>query len=202
MKTSLFLLAIGLFSCLSASKAQNTPLPSETKFLRHEVSVSYGFLPNTDAGSIAEEWLFPVASFGVYKRESTHYYGALNVSYTYRFNRKISLGVVGGLTGNKGRQGSFYEQLDTKLKDNRTYLYVLPTFRYHWFARPNFSLYSSVGLGANFLFNTIGNETYRKTELAYQVSFLGIEYGKRFAIFTEFGIGHAGAILLGGRYRF
>ena len=86
---------------------------------------------------MAEECFAPVLSFGVYTREKTNYYGALSISYIYRFNRKISLGVTGGITGNKGTASSLYEALDENTKDNRRYLYILPTFRWHWFTRPN-----------------------------------------------------------------
>ena len=111
----------------------------------------------------------PVLSFGVYTREKTNYYGALNISYIYRFNRKISLGVTGGITGNKGRASSLYEALDENTKDNRRYLYVLPTFRWHWFTRPKFSLYTSAGLGAYFLRNSFGEEVFHKTKIRLSV---------------------------------
>lgn len=67
---------------------------------------------------------------------------------------------------------------------------------------PKFSLYTSAGLGAYFLRNSFGGEVFHKTRFAYQFSFLGIEYGSRFAFFTEFGVGYTGTIVAGGRYRF
>ena len=201
MRTALLFLIIGLTVC-TFCKAQDIPVLPQEKFRHHEFSVSYGFLPITDANSMAEECFAPVLSFGVYAREKTNYYGALNISYIYRFNRKISLGVTGGITGNKGRASSLYEALDENTKDNRRYLYVLPTFRWHWFTRPKFSLYTSAGLGAYFLRNSFGGDTYHKKEFAYQFSFLGIEYGNQFAFFTEFGVGYTGTIVAGGRFRF
>ena len=176
MKTLLFFLVIG-FSLCTAGKAQTSLVSTREKFRHHEISVSYGFLPITDANSIAEEFIAPTASFGIYTREKTSYYGALNISYIYRINRKISLGVTGGITGNRGTASSLYEVLDENKNDDRRYLYILPTFRWHWFTRPQFSLYSSAGLGAYFLRNSFGGDTYHKKEFAYQFSFLGIEYG-------------------------
>ena len=132
MRTAQLFLIIGLTVC-TFCKAQDIPVLPQEKFRYHEFSVSYGFLPITDANSMAEECFAPVLSFGVYTREKTNYYGALNISYIYRFNRKISLGVTGGITGNKGTASSLYEALDENTKDNRRYLYVLPTFRWHWF---------------------------------------------------------------------
>ena len=201
MRTAQLFLIIGLTVC-TFCKAQDIPVLPQEKFRHHEFSVSYGFLPITDANSMAEECFAPVLSFGVYTREKTNYYGALNISYIYRFNRKISLGVTGGITGNKGRASSLYEALDENTKDNRRYLYILPTFRWHWFTRPKFSLYTSAGLGAYFLRNSFGGEVFHKTKFSYQFSFLGIEYGSRFAFFTEFGVGYTGTIVAGGRYRF
>ena len=180
MKTLLFFLVIG-FSLCTAGKAQTSLVSTREKFRHHEISVSYGFLPITDANSIAEEFIAPTASFGIYTREKTSYYGALNISYIYRINRKISLGVTGGITGNRGTASSLYEVLDENKNDDRRYLYILPTFRWHWFTRPQFSLYSSAGLGAYFLRNSFGGDTYHKKEFAYQFSFLGIEYGNQFA---------------------
>ena len=172
MRTALLFLIIGLTVC-TFCKAQDIPVLPQEKFRHHEFSVSYGFLPITDANSMAEECFAPVLSFGVYTREKTNYYGALSISYIYRFNRKISLGVTGGITGNKGTASSLYEALDT-----------------------------SAGLGAYFLRNSFGGEVFHKTKFAYQFSFLGIEYGSRFAFFTEFGVGYTGTIVAGGRYRF
>ena len=194
MKTLLFFLVIG-FSLCTAGKAQTSLVSTREKFRHHEISVSYGFLPITDANSIAEEFIAPTASFGIYTREKTSYYGALNISYIYRINRKISLGVTGGITGNRGTASSLYEVLDENKNDDRRYLYILPTFRWHWFTRPQFSLYSSAGLGAYFLRNSFGGDTYHKKEFAYQFSFLGIEYGNQFAFFTEFGVGYTGTIV-------
>ena len=108
MKTLLFFLVIG-FNLCTAGKAQTSLVSAREKFRHHEISVSYGFLPITDANSIAEEFIAPTASFGIYTREKTSYYGALNISYIYRFNRKISLGVTGGITGNRGTASSLYE---------------------------------------------------------------------------------------------
>ena len=156
MRTAQLFLIIGLTVC-TFCKAQDIPVLPQEKFRHHEFSVSYGFLPITDANSMAEECFAPVLSFGVYTREKTNYYGALNISYIYRFNRKISLGVTGGITGNKGTASSLYEALDENTKDNRRYLYVLPTFRWHWFTRPKFSLYTSAGLGA-YSFGTVLEE--------------------------------------------
>lgn len=201
MKTLLFFLVIG-FSLCTAGKAQTSLVSTREKFRHHEISVSYGLLPITDANSIAEEFIAPTASFGIYTREKTSYYGALNISYIYRINRKISLGVTGGITGNRGTASSLYEVLDENKNDDRRYLYILPTFRWHWFTRPQFSLYSSAGLGAYFLRNSFGGDTYHKKEFAYQFSFLGIEYGNQFAFFTEFGVGYTGTIVAGGRFRF
>ena len=149
MRTALLFLIIGLTVC-TFCKAQDIPVLPQEKFRHHEFSVSYGFLPITDANSMAEECFAPVLSFGVYTREKTNYYGALR----------------------------------------------------HWFTRPKFSLYTSAGLGAYFLRNSFGGEVFHKTKFAYQFSFLGIEYGSRFAFFTEFGVGYTGTIVAGGRYRF
>lgn len=201
MRTALFFLIIGLGAC-TLCKAQDMTATAQPRFCHHEFSVSYGTLPITDAFSMCEEWFVPVATFGLYARENTSHYGALNISYTYRFNRKISLGVTGGITGNKGTANSLYEPLDKNIKDNRRYLYILPTFRWHWFNRPKFSLYSSAGLGAYFLRNRFGEEVFHKTHFACQFNYLGIECGSRFVFFMEFGVGYAGTIATGGRYRF
>ena len=48
MKTLLFFLVIG-FSLCTAGKAQTSLVSTREKFRHHEISVSYGFLPITDA---------------------------------------------------------------------------------------------------------------------------------------------------------
>ncbi len=200
MKIHLFFLTLGI-SAYMCGQAQNTINPSSNSFRHHEFSVSYGFIPVTDWNSIAGESIFPVTTFGLVQRKNAHYYGALNISYMYRLNYKISLGISGGITGNKGDWGNLYD-IGKAAKDNRTYLYILPTFRYHWFTRKDFSLYSSAGAGVYFLRNKLDEETLHKTKFAYQFNYLGIEYGKRILFFTEFGIGNEGTIIAGGRVRF
>ena len=199
MKALLFLTILGC-SCIVCN-AQDTPTNTEKDFQRHEISVSYGFMPISDWSSLAEEALIPVVSMGLAQsRVDGTYRGAFNLSYAYRINRKISVGITGGMTANNGfiKKTIYHEN---KIRDDRKYLYVLPTFRYNWFARPNFNLYSSVGLGAYFLRNRIGDETIHKTKLAYQVNFIGLEYGKQVAFFVDFGVGNAGSIALGLRVK-
>ena len=69
MKTLLFFLVIG-FSLCTAGKAQTSLVSTREKFRHHEISVSYGFLPITDANSIAEEFIAPTASFGGNRRRA------------------------------------------------------------------------------------------------------------------------------------
>ena len=47
-------------------KTDKALVSTREKFRHHEISVSYGFLPITDANSIAEEFIAPTASFGIY----------------------------------------------------------------------------------------------------------------------------------------
>lgn len=199
MKIRLLFLITALCTC-TISQAQKVTEPL-TKFHHHEISISYGLLPISDWNNIAGEFIFPAASFGLIQKRDNHYYGAINLNYTYRFNPKFSLGITGGITGNKGTWSSFYDK-DLSSKDNRLYLFFLPTVKYNWFTRKNFALYSSVGLGAYFLRNQLKDGTHHKTRFAYQVNALGIEYGKRFAFFCEFGVGYSGTILVGERFRF
>lgn len=62
MRTALLFLIIGSTVC-TFCKAQDIPVLSQEEFRHHEFSVSYGFLPITDANSMAEECFAPVASF-------------------------------------------------------------------------------------------------------------------------------------------
>mgnify|MGYP000022498523 CR=1 FL=1 len=200
MKTLLFFLVIG-FSLCTAGKAQTSLVSTREKFRHHEISVSYGFLPITDANSIAEEFIAPTASFGIYTREKTSYYGALNISYIYRINRKISLGITGGITGNRGTASSLYEVLDENKNDDRRYLYILPTFRWHWFTRPQFSLYSSAG-SAPISSGTALEETLITKRNLPISQFSGYRIWKSVCLLHEFGVGYTGTIVAGGRFRF
>lgn len=51
MRTALLFLIIGLTVC-TFCKAQDIPVLPQEKFRHHEFSVSYGFLPITDANSM------------------------------------------------------------------------------------------------------------------------------------------------------
>ena len=96
MKTLLFFLVIG-FSLCTAGKAQTSLVSTREKFRHHEISVSYGFLPITDANSID--------------------------SKTCCRSNKLFGYTIG--VGNRGTASSLYEVLDENKNDDRRYLYIL-----------------------------------------------------------------------------
>jgi hypothetical protein len=194
---SLLLLPMGLVLFPEELAAQGKPKDVPYDFRRHELSVSMGTMlygkaiPYIDA-------ILPIYSLGLTAiKNPTESTILFNLGYTYRFNKKFSLGLWLSING---RAESFeyptWEDYTPEAEQQRrAYISVLPLARWNWFNRRWFSLYSEAGLGYR-------HEANNHHRVAWQVTCLGIEYGTRFIYYYEFAIGDLGAFNIGFRWRF
>ena len=95
---------------------------------------------------------------------------------------------------------------DEKLGNKSTHLVVLsPYIRFSYFNREKINLYSGIGLGiqAAFQTNIPPNPSLRfSTNVACQLTFFGVSFGKKWVGSAELGLGYKGVFNMGIGYRF
>jgi hypothetical protein len=199
---SLLLLPMGLtlFPEDLAAQEKSSKLPKD--FRHHEVSVSYGFMPSRVAVSYFVGGLATMLTAGAVRPETTSHYGSFNVGYTYRFNKKFSLGLWAMFCGVNEIQGKGWAEGRSKVPVNRRVVSILPLFRWNWRVRRKSSFYSSIGLGYQYERRFIDGMRRDYNLVSWQLTAVGFEYGTRLVGYAEYGLGDVGALQAGVRWRF
>ena len=175
---------------------------------RHEISVSYGTVPNSVWIDILSE-VIP-AIFGE-SSENHKYYGPIGLEYYYHTSPLIG---VGGIFMFSTNNEDVYVSNALDTHRTRSYYSIMPSVKFNWLRKEKWGLYSKVALGATYIqfrdkdYDSTGHKT-GKTETTndmvfnFQASLLGCEVGGiHWRGFAELGIGEQGIILGGVRYRF
>lgn len=178
---------------------------AQNEDLKHEISVSYGSLSNSDWISIFED-IMTVPFSGSVKRENETFYGPIGVEYMYRLDKTISVGGM-ALYGHRGYD--LYEETSNgktargKMTDN--YFTVMPAIKFTWLNKSHFGLYSKAALGATL--RSEKNDDIHYSESAVHINWhatlIGVEFGgTQFRGFCDFGFGEQGVLSAGLRYKF
>lgn len=160
---------------------------------RQEITLSYGVAPVTD-------WIDSYSNLltGAVVGADTELsgWGAVSLGYNFR--------VIGGL-----RIGAqvIYSSNTQSVKDSPSelrnrYWSVMPNIKWNWLNLKIVSIYARVGAGVSFVKSEYKMQNETSTQLAFQVSPLGVEVGGRLAAYAEAGIGTSGSLVAGIRYRF
>jgi hypothetical protein len=205
MKKKLFtlvLLLMGVMLCPSNLAAQEMPAKRTEKFRHHEVSVGYGFAPfQMVYDNYRENWKNVIPFINpIYN--ITSFYGAFDISYRYRFNRKFSVGLSLAIYGYNDEFTTLLSKDDSDVERKRRFISVLPMFRWNWYNRRGMSLYSAAGIGYRHERRYTDGVESTHSRLAWQLTGIGIEYGKQFLVFAEYGGGDLGSLNAGVRLRF
>ena len=189
-------LAISAFLCVPAQAQDET---------RHEVSISYGVVPNSIWLDILDDVLSDVVGM---KYERDGYVGPIALEYFYHTTPLVGVGAIATFVNDK-KKGHNNDQITSQaVNSNFT---IMPAVKFNWLRRANWGVYSKVAAGATFRhfsedFNNNGNKntlTDNKVLFNFQVSALGIETGiKNVVGYAELGIGEQGIGLVGIRYKF
>lgn len=200
MKKYLLLFSIALMTAISA-KAQ-------CEYLKNELSLSYGLGSITQLGEGIGEGL-AMALFSDTENDDGFILGPVSVEYFYHFNNpKLAIGGFVSYSkwdSNIQKRGGNHEKVGER---NRNYWAVMPAIKWYWVNKDSFGLYSKGAVGAAFLNSTekdLATDTTKddsSTHFMFQLSFIGIEFGKQFRGFVEGGVGEQGFLLAGIRYKF
>ena len=200
MKKYILLFSIALMTAISA-KAQ-------CEYLKNELSLSYGLGSITQLGEGIGEGL-AMALFSDTENDDGFILGPVSVEYFYHFNNpKLAIGGFVSYSkwdSNIQKRGGNHEKVGER---NRNYWAVMPAIKWYWVNKDSFGLYSKGAVGAAFLNSTekdLATDTTKddsSTHFMFQLSFIGIEFGKQFRGFVEGGVGEQGFLLAGIRYKF
>ncbi len=163
---------------------------------KHEISVSGGFVPARWASGYDFNYLtkndlhytnsLPDTYFDASTYEVEKCTLAWSLNYAYNFNSKIALGATFSY---EGGSNSFYRRSDNSLinKESKNILSTLVNFRATWLNRKFIRMYSLIGAGA--AYSMEGDFKYPIDHLAFQLTPVGISFGKQLYGHVELGFG-------------
>ena len=174
---------------------------------KHEVSVSYGWVSNSNILDVFEDAITGMSG-ATYDNES--FTGPIAIEYFYRTSPVVAVGAImsyGNLT-----QDLFYDK-EHKVRDGVTknnYFSVMPGVKFDWLRSKNFGMYSKLAAGVTLRNEKIDfvngkEDNYNETawHFNWQASLIGAEVGgENIRAFAEFGVGEQGMLVVGVRTRF
>jgi hypothetical protein len=202
MKIKFFLVALAICTFVSV------PAQAQDEDTRHEVSVSYGGIPNSIWIDAFTD-IVP-AMFGE-KHETKHRIGPVGLEYYYHTSPLIGVGAVAVFATSK--QDCLYKDTKTSVITKSFYT-VMPSIKFNWLRKEHWGLYSKVAAGATYArFNdedcddngkkTGENAVSKDLLFNFQASLIGVEAGSaHLRGFAEFGVGEQGMALAGLRFKF
>ena len=200
MKRILIMAAVALMTGMSAN--------AQCENLKNELSLSYGVGSLAQLGDGIGEGL-AMALFSDTENDDGFILGPVSIEYFYHFNNPRL--AIGGFVSYSKWDSDVVKKGGDKDKvgeRNRNYWAVMPAIKWYWVNKNSFGLYSKGAAGAAFLSSTdkdLETNTSKDdsgTYFMFQVSFIGVEFGKQFRGFAEAGLGEQGFLLAGIRYKF
>ena len=201
MKKIMMMVVVALMTTLSVNAQSNEP--------RHEIGLSYGL----GASAVLDGLGYGLSnavfdSFTGAEAKSNEQIGTIGLEYFYHLNNpRLAVGAIVAVA--HYTDDVMKKKTDTKIGERtRDYFTVMPAVKYDWVHKDHFALYSKAGAGImlhNYKDKDLelnkedkSNETF----FMYQLSFIGLEFGKNVRGFFEAGIGEQGIILGGVKYKF
>ena len=201
MKKIMMMVVAALMTTLSVNAQSNEP--------RHEIGLSYGL----GASAVLDGLGYGLGnavfdSFTGAEAKSNEQIGTIGLEYFYHLNNPRL--AVGGIVAIAHYADDVVKKkTDTKIGERiRDYVTVMPAVKYDWVHKTNFALYSKAGAGI-MVHNCQEKDFELKEEkkssdtfFMYQLSFIGVEFGKNFRGFLEAGFGEQGIVMAGVKYKF
>ena len=202
MKKMMLMIVAAMMATMNVN-AQNSEL-------KDEIGVSYGMgvsLIGDGLGNAIGRGL--VESLSGREWDNSKQFGSLAIEYFHHLSSdpKLAVGAIACFS----QYGEDVVLKSDKTKEGertRNYYTVMPAIKYNWINKDHFALYSKLGIGATLLSESAKDtkkgtsESDSKLFLAYQVSFIGVEFGGKLRGFFEVGVGEQGIVLAGLRYKF
>ena len=200
---------LSVFLCLGFfTEAQNSN-DSNKDYSKNEIAVSWGVGSNIEIIDVYTN-IFTELLARTYSDNS--YSGPITLEYFHHINPRLSFG---GMFSYEHASADIFSNWDKTQqnigKEKSNYFTLMPAAKFEWIHKKTFSLYSKVGAGITFAKSTdkYTNQSSQATKESdsdcyfnFQVSAVGVQFGKKVCGFTEIGFGQQGILSAGVRYRF
>lgn len=199
MKKMIAMVAVALMAVMSAN--------AQSEDLQNELSLSYGVGSTSQLGDGIGEGFF-LALFSDTELDDGFILGPISVEY-FRHLNNPRLAIGGFVSYSKWnsdivKRSGYHEKVGER---KRNFIAVMPAVKWYWTNKNSFGFYSKVAAGAAFL-NSSEKDSSGQTKddngtyFMFQLSPVGLEFGKQFRFYTELGVGEQGFIQAGLRYKF
>jgi hypothetical protein len=180
----------------------------EEQEIRHEISISYGAVPNSIWIDVLTD-IIPAVFGETY--ENGNYVGPIGLEYYYHTSPLIGVGAIGVFATHN--EDGYYKEKLTKHRD-KSYITLMPSVKFNWLRKEMWGMYSKIGVGGTYInycnrnYDENGRQTGEKETTKdfvfnFQASLVGVEVGNDHVRgFAELGIGEQGIALGGVRFRF
>lgn len=180
----------------------------EEQEIRHELSISYGAVPNSIWIDVLTD-IIPAVFGETY--ENGNYVGPIGLEYYYHTSPLIGVGAIGVFATHN--EDGYYKEKLTKHRD-KSYITLMPSVKFNWLRKEMWGMYSKIGVGGTYInycnrnYDENGRQTGEKETTKdfvfnFQASLVGVEVGNDHVRgFAELGIGEQGIALGGVRFRF
>ena len=185
---------------------------AQTDEPKNEFSVAWGGLSNSQVLNTFVD-VFAAAFESIVdkgtKWDDVADFGTISAEYFHHVSPVVSLGAIGVYNMHNRDL-----QKDGKVigSNKRSFITLLPAVKFNWLRKDSWGMYSKLGAGASLLVSkektdaTPSSEAIDNTKCSvlfnFQVSALGVEFGRSLRGFCEAGFGEQGVFLVGLRYRF
>lgn len=185
---------------------------AQTDEPKNEFSVAWGGLSNSQIlnafADVFSATFESIVNKGT-KWDDVADFGTISAEYFHHVSPLVSLGAIGVYNMHNRDL-----EKDGKIigSNNRSFITLLPAIKFSWLRKDSWGLYSKLGAGASLLVSKEKTEAtatsqsydYKETSVLFnfQVSALGVEFGRSLRGFCEAGFGEQGVFLVGLRYRF
>ncbi len=185
---------------------------AQTDEPKNEFSIAWGGISNSQVLNTFADVLS--AAFESIVNKGTKWdeaadFGTISAEYFHHVSPVVSLGAIGVYNMHNRDL-----QKDGKVigSNKRSFITLLPAVKFNWLRKNSWGMYSKLGAGASLLLSkekadrTDTSEAFDNTKSSvmfnFQVSALGVEFGRSLRGFCEAGFGEQGVFLVGLRYRF
>lgn len=194
LKTSILIIALAITSTQVKAQVEG----------QSQINVGYGIASSNQISKELDKVIITVGSLGTITYGDAKSNGVINANYRYSISDKLNIGVSGAYE--KITQDAFVlKQKEGKLTSN--IFTVAAEGNYKYISGPMLQLYSGVGLGLSVVQqkltkNDNTSEKASKSQFAYNITGLGVRYGKAFGVYAEVGYGYKGVANVGLSFQF
>lgn len=171
---------------------------------KHEVSLGYGVVTTNTVIDSFSDFLAMGLTGGHYTTNNKTYMGTFGFSYKYALTDRLSLG--GTFAYEKISADVYYSNVKNGRSKNQYYT-LAPEMDFKYLKTDMFSLYGLVGAGGTLVardYTSVANEKNDDSSINFnfQVTPVGIKFGKSFGVYGELGFGYKGLFNFGAFARF